>query len=191
MIQCGPSQGACLLWKPHTSHNRILQSKFHCWYDQFEQVLELSEHIQAYSTVGFDDNITLACLRIISRTNPWLYFESATRNSMHLNQNTGSSTKGIHVLEEQHQKLHNNFNQPSPNPRNRPQDKENRASRPLSHTKDLCRHVSSWVGDHQRIRAVDCFLVFGFCGFGAGVLLRLGVVGAVYTLNRNLDRGIG
>jgi hypothetical protein len=44
--------------------------------------------------------------------------------------------------------------------RNRPQDTENRASRPLSRTQAVCRYVSSWVGDHQRIRNVDCFCRF-------------------------------
>src|SRR5271163_3450650 len=26
----------------------------------------------------------------------------------------------------------------------------------------MCRQVSSWVGDHQRIPAVDCFALFSF-----------------------------
>jgi hypothetical protein len=45
---------------------------------------------------------------------------------------------------------------------NRPQDMDNRASRPLSHTEAMCRPVSSWVGDYQRITAVDCFCPFAF-----------------------------
>ena len=43
----------------------------------------------------------------------------------------------------------------------RPQTEENWASRPLCHTQTSDRRVSSWVGDHQRIRAVVCF-VFSF-----------------------------
>jgi hypothetical protein len=39
---------------------------------------------------------------------------------------------------------------------------DNRASRPLSHTEAMCRPVSSWVGDYQRITAVDCFHLFAF-----------------------------
>jgi hypothetical protein len=39
---------------------------------------------------------------------------------------------------------------------------DNRASRPLSHTEAMCRPVSSWVGDYQRITAVDCFCLFAF-----------------------------
>ena len=42
----------------------------------------------------------------------------------------------------------------------RPQTEENWASRPLCHTQTSDRRVSSWVGDHQRIRAVVCFFLF-------------------------------
>jgi hypothetical protein len=41
--------------------------------------------------------------------------------------------------------------------------KENRASRPLSRSQTIRRHVSSWVGDHQRIHAVDCFCYLATC----------------------------
>jgi hypothetical protein len=29
----------------------------------------------------------------------------------------------------------------------------------------MCRQVSSWVGDHQRIPAVDCFVPYFFLSF--------------------------
>jgi hypothetical protein len=46
----------------------------------------------------------------------------------------------------------------------RPQTEENWASRPLCHTQASDRQISSWVGDHQRIPAVVCFLIFDILG---------------------------
>ena len=47
-----------------------------------------------------------------------------------------------------------------------PQTEENWASRPLCHTQASDRQISSWLGDHQRIPAVVCFIlsaIFLFC----------------------------
>jgi hypothetical protein len=48
----------------------------------------------------------------------------------------------------------------------RPQTEENWASRPLCHTQASDRQISSWVGDHQRIPAVVCFLFLFFSALG-------------------------